>query len=392
MSMMRKLINTAIFLFCFAGKNTAQVLSYPVSAKENIIGFYSNITVPAGSDMPGVYYRACAFRKGHCGLAVNPAGERFAFFNIVDRNGVHPLAQGNEVLEQEYNRDTFSGYSYWNYNWKPGETYRFYMTAVVDSAAQTTDYTAYFFTPQLQQWKLIAAYRTKGINYLTELYSASDIIAPEQNRPVQQVYFGNLWMQNEKRDWMELSKAGFVDQYAGSGIMDAGTKDSSFYLLSGSTIQPRQRIGDSITRMPATRPRIDLYRNVDSVAQAKKDEQLIADYCARTKMNCLSKDGIYYYIINPGRKPNAKLDDELVVYYRGTLLDGTVFDKTEEEPRTFPLKRLIKGWQTGLQLIGEGGRMQLMLPSAQAYSIRHLGNIPPNSVLVFDIEIEKIKN
>lgn len=390
--MMRNLISSLLFLFYFAGTGTAQVLFYPVPAGQNFIAFHSDITVPAGSNLNGVYYRVCAFPKGHCGLAVNPDGERFAFFNIVDKNGVHELARGNGVLEQEINKDTFSGYSFWKYRWKSGETYRFYMTAVADSAAQTTDYTAYFFMPEIQQWKLIAVYRTKGIGYFTEAYSALDIIAPETNRPLQQVYFSNQWLQNEKREWLELTRAGFDNQYAGSGIMDAGTRDSAFFLLSGSAIQPKQKIGDSISRMSTTRPRIDLYRNIDSAIQARKDEQLVKEYCTGNKMNCSYKDGIYYYIINTGRKPNAKLDDELVVYYRGTLLDGTVFDKTEEEPRTFPLKRLIKGWQTGLQLIGEGGRMQLMLPSAQAYGIRHLGNIPPNSVLVFDIEIEKIKN
>lgn len=385
------LIITGFFLFCFAGSIPAQVLFYALPGAENITGFHSNITVAEGSDMRGVYYRVCAFPKGHCGLTVTPGGERMVFFNVADKNGVYQLAKG-EHIEETYGSDSLNGYSYWGYDWKPGETYRFFITAVADSAAQTTDYTAYFFTPRLQQWKLIATFRTKGINYFTGLYSASDLTTPEKIKPLQQVYFGNQWMQNEKREWKELNRVRFDDQYAGGETMDARTKDSAFLLLSGSAVQPRHRIGDSLTRTATTKPGIDLYRNVDSAAQAERDKKTIAEYCQRTKMNCSSKEGIYYYIINTGRKPYAKLDDELVVYYRGTLVDGTVFDKTDDEPRTFPLKRLIKGWQTGLQLIGEGGRMQLMIPSAHGYSIRHLGTIPPNSVLIFDIEIEKIKN
>jgi len=80
-----------------------------------------------------------------------------------------------------------------------------------------------------------------------------------------------------------------------------------------------------------------------------------------------------------------------VVRYKGQLLNGFVFDETKEKPATFPLKRLIKGWQTGLPFCREGGKIRLIIPSNLAYSIRNLNVIPPNSILVFDIEVVEIK-
>jgi len=80
-----------------------------------------------------------------------------------------------------------------------------------------------------------------------------------------------------------------------------------------------------------------------------------------------------------------------MVRYKGQLMDGSVFDETKEEPATFPLKRLIKGWQAGLPFCRQGGKIRLIIPSALAYSIRNLGIIPPNSPLIFDVEVVEIK-
>jgi FKBP-type peptidyl-prolyl cis-trans isomerase len=83
------------------------------------------------------------------------------------------------------------------------------------------------------------------------------------------------------------------------------------------------------------------------------------------------------------------LTDTLVVHYKGSLFsDGSVFDQTKEKPATFPLGRLIKGWQLGLTQCRVGGKIRLYIPSGSAYGIRTLSTaIPPNSILVFDVEV-----
>jgi FKBP-type peptidyl-prolyl cis-trans isomerase FkpA len=76
-----------------------------------------------------------------------------------------------------------------------------------------------------------------------------------------------------------------------------------------------------------------------------------------------------------------------LVNYKGQLLDGSVFDETKTEPAKFPLNRLIRGWQQGLVFCRKGGRIRLIIPSAYGYGIRNLGIIPPNSPLIFDVEV-----
>ena len=86
------------------------------------------------------------------------------------------------------------------------------------------------------------------------------------------------------------------------------------------------------------------------------------------------------------------LTDTVIARYKGALLDGEIFDQTKDKPATFPLARLIKGWQIGVPLCRVGGAIRLIIPSALAYSIRDRGYlIPPNQVLVFDIEVLIVK-
>ena len=81
--------------------------------------------------------------------------------------------------------------------------------------------------------------------------------------------------------------------------------------------------------------------------------------------------------------------DTVEVRYKGTLIDGTVFDETAEgaDPARFTLNAVVKGWTEGLQLIGEGGKIELYVPSELAYGENGRPGIEPNSVLVFDIDL-----
>ena len=81
----------------------------------------------------------------------------------------------------------------------------------------------------------------------------------------------------------------------------------------------------------------------------------------------------------------------LFVNYKGQLMNGEVFDQTKDKPATFPLKRLIKGWQMGLPFCRQGGKIRLIIPTSLGYGIRNLGVIPPNSILIFDVEVLEIK-
>jgi FKBP-type peptidyl-prolyl cis-trans isomerase FklB len=106
--------------------------------------------------------------------------------------------------------------------------------------------------------------------------------------------------------------------------------------------------------------------------------------------------GLQYKSLKEGSGPQPKATDTVTVNYRGTLTDGTEFDssfKHNNEPATFPLNNVIKGWTEGVQLMKEGSKYQFVIPAALAYGDRSPGaGIPPNSVLVFEIELLKVKS
>ena len=104
--------------------------------------------------------------------------------------------------------------------------------------------------------------------------------------------------------------------------------------------------------------------------------------------------GLQYKVITEGTGKSPKATDTVTVNYRGTLIDGTEFDSSYKrgQPTSFPVNGVIKGWTEALQLMKEGGKWQLFIPSSLAYGDRAVGNaIGPNATLIFDVELMSIK-
>jgi FKBP-type peptidyl-prolyl cis-trans isomerase len=104
--------------------------------------------------------------------------------------------------------------------------------------------------------------------------------------------------------------------------------------------------------------------------------------------------GLQYKVITEGTGKTPKATDSVVTNYRGTLIDGTEFDSSYQRkaPATFKVTGVIKGWTEALQLMKEGSKWQLFVPSELAYGERGAGpNIGPNAVLVFEIELISVK-
>ncbi|GAB4417723.1 MAG: hypothetical protein OHK0039_28380 [Bacteroidia bacterium] len=126
-------------------------------------------------------------------------------------------------------------------------------------------------------------------------------------------------------------------------------------------------------------------------SQAEIDEEKIQAYLSAqgiTDAQALPS-GIYYIIETPGGDAHPTVSSTVTVSYKGTTLDGTVFDQTEPgKSITFPLSDLIRGWQEGIPLIGPGGKIKLIIPAMLAYGPQSPSPaIPPYSVLAFDIEL-----
>jgi FKBP-type peptidyl-prolyl cis-trans isomerase len=104
--------------------------------------------------------------------------------------------------------------------------------------------------------------------------------------------------------------------------------------------------------------------------------------------------GLKYRVLRKGTGGMPKATDSVNVNYHGWLDSGTVFDSSYErkEPISFPLNRVIKGWTEGMQLVGEGGMIELEIPPELAYGDRGAGAaVPPKATLHFLVELRKVE-
>ena len=108
----------------------------------------------------------------------------------------------------------------------------------------------------------------------------------------------------------------------------------------------------------------------------------------------VTDSGLQYMVLKEGKGIKPGPTDKVTVHYTGRLLDGTVFDSSVDrgQPATFGLDQVISGWTEGLQLMSEGSKYRLFIPSELAYgSEGSPGTILPNSTLIFDVELIKVE-
>lgn len=98
--------------------------------------------------------------------------------------------------------------------------------------------------------------------------------------------------------------------------------------------------------------------------------------------------GLYYQIIEPGTGSTPTINSTVKAKYTGTYTNKTSFDGGEA---SFPLGGVIEGWQIGIPLIKQGGKIKLIIPPYLAYGCNDYRGIPGNSVLVFDVELLEVK-
>lgn len=132
-------------------------------------------------------------------------------------------------------------------------------------------------------------------------------------------------------------------------------------------------------------------QNYLAATNKEAGEKFLAENASKEGVQ-VTESGLQYKVIEKGNDVLPGLKDTVWVRYKGTLLDGTVFDQTVEgaDSVRLNLDRVIKGWQEGIQLIGEGGKIELYVPSDLGYGERGAGSIGPNSTLIFDVELTRV--
>ncbi len=235
-----------------------------------------------------------------------------------------------------------------DYNWSVNETYKLLIAVASDSAENFSLYAGYIWLPRDNKWKLIGSCKITG-QWNSILNPASFTSGKKGSLSTS---IGQVWCQRINNSWKNMRADG----------------------------RPT--------------PVINLYPHIDSVQQRQIEIKIIDDAIASGKTDAkINAKGIYYTMMKEGTGRQVSVNDTVVAFYKGYLFnDGLVFDQTKDKPATFSLKRLIKGWQIGVPFCKVGGKIKIVVPSDLAYSIRtRAAKIPPNSILVFEIEVMDVK-
>jgi len=220
-------------------------LAYKVPV-DNAEWFYNEVTVPLGNDVLGSYFMADGFSVGYFGMQVNSPTERHILFSvwspfktddpksIPDSQKIIMLKKGLNVHTGEFGAEGSGGQSYMLYNWKAGNTYKFLVRAK-PVANNHTEFTTWFFAPELNKWQLIASFsRPQTQTYLKGLHSFLENFDPEQGTITRKVLFTNQWVADENGKWIPINSAHFTnDATAMKGYrMDyaGGVDGNAFYL------------------------------------------------------------------------------------------------------------------------------------------------------------------
>lgn len=158
----------------------------------------------------------------------------------------------------------------------------------------------------------------------------------------------------------------------------AGIKDA------GSGAKPRMTEAEIEAAMMALQKQV-------MEAKQKQGETYLTENGKREGVKTTAS-GLQYRVIKTGNGKTPKASDTVSVHYKGTLTNGQEFDASGATPVSFPVNRVIPGWTEALQLMKEGDKWELVIPSKLAYGERGAGgDIPPNSTLVFEVELIAVK-
>ena len=128
----------------------------------------------------------------------------------------------------------------------------------------------------------------------------------------------------------------------------------------------------------------------DSSNKAQTEDDII-QYISDHNLDALkSSSGLYYVITKQGEGTIPNSNSNVTVYYKGSFLDGSVFDQSSSQGVSFNLQQVISGWTEGIPYFNEGGEGMLLIPSNLGYGSENHNGIPGGSVLIFDIKLLKV--
>ena len=153
-----------------------------------------------------------------------------------------------------------------------------------------------------------------------------------------------------------------------------------------------QQLQEQLGGDPADDDENDNSPNPNAMNNKAEGETFLAENAQKPGITTLPS-GLQYEVLTQGSGPKPSPRSSVTTHYHGTLINGTVFDSSYQrnEPATFGVNQVIAGWTEALQLMAEGSKYRLYIPSELAYGKRGAGrDIGPDSALIFDVELLKV--
>ena len=197
--------------------------------------------------------------------------------------------------------------------------------------------------------------------------------------------FGNMLKQGGHTDLnMDALHKGMADSLENK--MPSMTSDEQKAVIAVLQAERKKRM--------EAQKKAEAEMNSKQTAEAKKNLEASLEFMkenAKKPGVHATASGLQYKVIKKGTGKHPTADDMVKVNYTGKLIDGTVFDTSKDRgPAEFHLKQVIPGWTEGLQLMREGATYRFFIPPDLAYGAGGTHGIPPNSVLIFDVDLLKV--
>ena len=235
-------------------------LGYPAPAGT---AFYNEVTIDQSAE--GTYFCVSAFNMGYCGLQELDKGKKVLIFSVWDPGSqndpkavkeeqrVKLLHKDPAVRIGRFGNEGTGGQSFFDLDWKPGETYRILISAKLDG--ERTAYSCHLFDPQTQAWRHLATFSTLAKGKLLEgCYSFVEDF--RRNRvsatQVRSARFGNGWIKTVPGQWVALTKARFTADANPVVNINAGIKGDQFFLTTGGLTENKDaKLNSEMQRPPS---------------------------------------------------------------------------------------------------------------------------------------------